>query len=308
MARADALDERAHTEHTRSVDAIVVPLDGSAFAERALPVAAQLAGRLRVDIHLLSVVRHRDEVEQREALLDAVELPGHRLHRLVLIDDDPAAAIHEALHRIPDGVCCMASHGRGRSAALLGSVATELLARQRDPLVLVGPMIGDLTTWIDPDGFRVGIVTCVDDSPDLAGLMPTALAWCDLLDQSALLVTVAEPVPPPLDDRPERRRFGPPGDVADFLEFLAAPLRAQGHEVGTHVVWDPVSPASGLRDFLREHPTPLVIAGSHGRTGLARVVLGSVAAAIVHQSPAPVLIVPGSVEPARRPAVQTDVP
>jgi nucleotide-binding universal stress UspA family protein len=83
--------------------------------------------------------------------------------------------------------------------------------------------------------------------------------------------------------------------VDDFLRWLAGPLLAQGHDVGTHVVWDPVSPASGLRDYLREHPTPLVIAGSHERTGLARVVLGSVAAAIVHQSPAPVLIVPGPV-------------
>lgn len=297
MARAETMRDRAHTEHSLSVEAILVPLDGSAFAERAVPVAAQLAGRLDVDIHLFSVVKHSDELPQRGALLEAVRLPGRRVHRTVVVDDEPAEAIDSALRHLTDAVCCMASHGRGRSAALVGSVATELLARQRDPLVLVGPMIGDLAPWIDPDGARVGVVACVDDSPALQWLLPTALGWCDLLNEPALVVTVAEPVPPALDDQPERRRFGPPGDVEDFLRWLAAPLLARGHEVGTQVVWDPVSPASGLRDYLREHPTPLAIAGSHERTGLARVVLGSVAAAIVHQSPAPVLVVPGPVEP-----------
>lgn len=296
MARADTMGDRAHAEHALSVEAILVPLDGSTFSERALPAAAQLAGRLDVDIHLFSVVHDSEGLAQREALLEAIRLPGYRLHRLVVVAEHPADAIHDALRRIPDAVCCMASHGRGRSAALVGSVATELIARQHDPLVLVGPMIGDIAPWVDPDGARVGIVTCVDDSPGLRWLLPAALGWCDLLNEPALLVTVAEPVPPPLDDRSEQRRFGPPGDVDDFLTWLSAPLLAQGHDVSTQVVWDPVSPASGLRDYLREHPTPLVIAGSHERTGLARVVLGSTSAAIVHQSPAPVLIVPGPLD------------
>jgi nucleotide-binding universal stress UspA family protein len=38
------------------VGALVVPLDGSAFAEHALPVAARIAARLGADLHILSVV------------------------------------------------------------------------------------------------------------------------------------------------------------------------------------------------------------------------------------------------------------
>src|SRR5258708_9677182 len=113
MARADTMNDRAHAEHACSVEAILVPLDGSAFAERALPVAAQLAGRLDVDIHLFSVVKDNEQLAQREALLEAVRLPGHRIHRLVVVDDDPASAIHAALRRLPDAVCCIASHARG---------------------------------------------------------------------------------------------------------------------------------------------------------------------------------------------------
>ena len=40
----------------------------------------------------------------------------------------------------------------------------------------------------------------------------------------------------------------------------------------------------------RAQPGDLVVIGSHGRTGLARVMLGSVAAKVVAQSPVPVLV------------------
>ncbi|MBW3537642.1 MAG: universal stress protein [Actinobacteria bacterium] len=87
-------------------------------------------------------------------------------------------------------------------------------------------------------------------------------------------------------------RFGPDGDVDAFLKSLVKPVRDLGHHVDTVAVYDPISPAGGVHTWLRERPASLVVVSTHARSGLARIVFGSVAARIVHHSPAPVLVVP----------------
>jgi hypothetical protein len=133
----------------------------------------------------------------------------------------------------------MATHGRGRSVALVGSVANEVVARGHDPLILAGPLVGDRPLGAD-------VVTCVDETPASAALVPIGLAWARRLREPLTVLTVAEPVPPPLDDRPERRRFGPDGDVEAFLEAMVAPVRSEADDVPlrTVPVYDPISPAA----------------------------------------------------------------
>ena len=63
-------------------------------------------------------------------------------------------------------------------------------------------------------------------------------------------------------------------------------------EVGTEVVYDPISPADGVRAYLDRHPAGLVAVTTHARTGLRRVLVGADAANIVHASTAPTLVVP----------------
>jgi hypothetical protein len=88
--------------------------------------------------------------------------------RLVVVDLDPAGAIHEAL-RLHLAVACLASHGRGRSAAVIGSVATEVVARGHDPVVVVGPMV-------EPHRGRHGVVACLDASPASGTCSPSPSA------------------------------------------------------------------------------------------------------------------------------------
>ena len=269
------------------VEVILVPLDGSEFAERALPVATRLALRLDAEIHLLSVVKEEADSAARKEYLDAFRMACLGVHRSVIVSADPAGAIHEELRRLgPSAVACMASHGRGRSAALVGSVATDVVARGHDPLVLVGPFPDDRHRGH-------GVLVAVDDTPASAALLPVGLDWSRLLREPLTVTTVAEPVPEPLrPERPFHRRFGPDGDVDEFLDGLVAPLREQGQEVETLALFDPISPAEGLEAHLKEHPASLVVVSSHARTGPTRLVFGSVAAAIVRRSPSPVLVVP----------------
>src|SRR5579884_803353 len=230
------------------VDTILVPLDGSRFAKRAVPVASELARRLGADLHLLSAVPTEDDRISRTAQLEAVRPRRLTVHRSVVVSRDPAGAIHETLRRLGRAVACMASHGRGGSAALVGSVATDVVARGHDPLVLVGPagrhplrppeQRWGYRDWEEPfEGH--GVIAGVDGTPASAALLPITLRWANLLKEPCTVLTVAEERPEPVRPGPVRRNFGPDGDVDAFLESLVRPLREDGHKVDTLAVYDP---------------------------------------------------------------------
>jgi nucleotide-binding universal stress UspA family protein len=268
-----------------TVDALLVPLDGSDFSRVAVPTAARLAARLDAEIQLLSAVESADEVGPREQALGRVSIPGHLVNRSVVVDRDPASAVHEALRKLGNAVACMATHGRTRSAALVGSVATDVVARGHDPLVLVSP-------YMDQPRRSSGVVACVDDSPAAAALVAVAVRWAELLAERCIVLTIAEDAPEPVTGGLVRRRFGPDGDAEGYLAALVAPFITAGHAVEAVVRYEPVNVWGGLSRYLLDHPAALVATNTRSRRGLRRLVLGSVAATIVRHSPSPVLVVP----------------
>jgi nucleotide-binding universal stress UspA family protein len=204
---------------------------------------------------------------------------------------DPAGAIHEALHRTAGAIACMASHGRNDSAALTGSITTDVIARGHDPLVVVGRSVA-----LDIEG--EGVVACIDETAASRASLPSAARMADLLAEPLTVITVAEPVTPPL--RPgaaPRRRFGPDEDADRYLDAAAASWRSTGYAVETRAVYDPTGPAAGVLDFLQNSPAALVTVASRARTGTARLRFGSVAAEIVGSVTCPVLVVPRSDAP-----------
>lgn len=50
-------------------------------------------------------------------------------------------------------------------------------------------------------------------------------------------------------------------------------------------------PARAILDYVEEHDVDHVVVGSHGRSGVSRVLLGSVAETVVRRSPVPVTVV-----------------
>ena len=51
-----------------------------------------------------------------------------------------------------------------------------------------------------------------------------------------------------------------------------------------------VTASGGIVQTASDEGADLIVIGSHGRTGLARLMLGSVAAKVVAESPVPVLV------------------
>jgi nucleotide-binding universal stress UspA family protein len=271
---------------------LIVPLDGSELSARAASVAGLLSSRLDAVVHLVSVAATQDDADVCHRQFDEVAdiVPGAS-RELVMSDgsalhaDDVANAVIDSATRL-GGVVCMASHGRGRSAAVLGSVATEIASRSERPLIMVGPAFQPETWTVDAP-----VDACVDGTAASESVIPAALEWARALSVSLSVVTVAEPIPAPLAGRQWQRMHGPDEDAESYIARLVERLRGDHVRVDGTVVYDPVSVPGGLVDHLAQHPASLVTVATRARTGVARLVLGSAAAGVLHRVPVPVLTV-----------------
>ena len=120
-------------------DHVLVPLDGSPEADRALDPAIVLAHRTGVAVTLLSQeVEGSDEGRGDHLAALAARHGGEATIDTVVVDRESAVlAITEACR--PGTLVCMASHGRGRSQSVLGSVAEAVLRTVGRPVLMVGP-------------------------------------------------------------------------------------------------------------------------------------------------------------------------
>ncbi|WP_053947168.1 universal stress protein [Halolamina sediminis] len=75
----------------------------------------------------------------------------------------------------------------------------------------------------------------------------------------------------------------------DILNDAVEHAAEQGHEIDTVRVTD--RPARAIVDYADEEDVDHIVLGSHGRTGVTRVLLGSVAETVVRRSPCPVTVV-----------------
>jgi nucleotide-binding universal stress UspA family protein len=244
-------------------DSVLVPLDGSEAAVRALRTADVLAERFSANLDTITVV-DGDRVERRRGSV--------------------AAAVARRHAELPAPLVTMATHGRGRLAgALAGSVARSVLQRTAAPMIVLGPQ-ADNPGWSPrprswPAPLSVPrVVVCVDTTDASEQILPVAVQWADALDASLTILTVAD---------------GDAGWVRrDQIEALVERWSGAGVDVDGHVQIDPIDVAEGVRAHLAQRPAGLVALASHARDGLERVRLGATAAGIVRASVVPVLVAP----------------
>lgn len=265
---------------------IVVPLDGSVFAERALRPGCSIAAALdHARVLLVScatddldVVRQRldDRAEMYSAVVD--------VETRLVTDGDPDDVILATIAAEPDALLCMATHGRGGvRATVLGSVAEQVVRRSTQPLVLVGPHCRSALL----PGERGRLLACTDGSALSDNIVPTVATWCDRLQLEPWLTEV---VPP--DEyfeylgRPARHRRVEA--AAARLDKLAPRLASPATAANTEVLHG--APSRAIVDFAERLPAALIAMATHGRSGPTRITLGSVAADVVRSAPCPVLL------------------
>jgi nucleotide-binding universal stress UspA family protein len=293
---------------------ILVPLDGSAFGEQALPVALGIARRAGATVRLahVHVVEQPAYINEPATSGDAGDLQAQaaehayleqvaqcaspRLGAPMLIDllDGPVASAlcaHAQVHGID--LIVMSTHGRGALARVwFGSVAAALVRQALAPILLVRPQKAFTHPAHEPV-FRHVLIP-LDGSPFAEQAIEPAITLGSLTQArytllQALDPLVAEHTHPPypvgLDRRllPEVR-----ARAVAYLEHIAACLRGRSLDVQTCLVVGP--PAHAINDYVRAHAVDLIAMATHGQGGVSRLLLGSVADAVVHISDVPVLL------------------
>jgi nucleotide-binding universal stress UspA family protein len=290
----------------------LVPLDGSALAEGAVTVAAELARRAQtgvllvhvharltadpihveglrvIDDHLRSLRR-----EHEQAYLDRA---GPRLVHgvdvsVALLDGPIAATLVGHAERSGAGLIVMTTHGRGGlERAWLGSVADEMVRVSHVPLLLLRPEPGQVPVPVRR------ILALLDGSALAEAILEPALRLARLQPEAELLRVVQPAASLAWMPDPELATALPAADADQgqlraraYLEGVIRRLDATGVTVRSRVeVAASMVPA--ILEIAREERADVVALTTHGRSGLVRLALGSVADKLVRGSRTPVLL------------------
>jgi nucleotide-binding universal stress UspA family protein len=258
---------------THPFDHVVVPLDGSPFSERALPIALAFAERLGAATDLIGIGGDHGVDERLRAQLDqlAHQVDGAFPATHIATASDALEPIRALSSQYPSPLVCVASHGCNRAGGVFVDALTgDLVGSTSLPILVVGP-------HARVPAADAPIVVCVDGSSYSETAIPVAAAWAERLGVELILVTVVDP-------RPAK-----PG-TEDYLVSVAERSAASGIRLRPHVIRFVAYPAEGLALYLAEHPAQLVVLTTRARRGLTRILFGSVASRIVHEVSAPVLL------------------
>jgi nucleotide-binding universal stress UspA family protein len=300
---------------------IVVPLDGSALAEMALPHAVSLARATSRALILLRVVPippsfsqvgwtippsqmvwseweaepalAREYLARTARLLTPLPLEVHT----DLLDGDPARAIVQYAEEHPwVTTIAMSTHGHGGLGRLVfGSVADKVLHDSPVPVLLVrgkeNPIReGELVL----DGVSYGtILVPLDGSPLAEQALERAMPIAQATGARLVLVS-AVPDDPIFADLVSSFNVQSMWDREfdwrrDYLKEMETRLRQEGLEVESHVLYRP--PVDAILQTADSKHADLIVMSTHGRGGFKRLWLGSVAGEVVRHAEQPVLLI-----------------
>ncbi len=278
---------------------VLVSLDGSEASEIVLPYAEELAQRLNSELDIIGVCAEHERVLEHllnnylNDLISQLKSKGIRA-RVVFLYGNAAEEILDYANKINASLITMATHGRsGISRWLLGSVAEKVLRGATTPLLLVSEKWRKVKPTENPVFRRILVPL------DGSALGAAALPWAKELAKRTnaelfLLHVILSPY----------KVTGVLDYAISFQEQLIEILRKQAQEYMTTVAaelegeklnfkHDLITgmPADAILDYARGNAIDLIAMSTHGRTGIGRFVLGSVADKVVHVSNLPVLLV-----------------
>lgn len=234
-----------------------------------------------------SATRYEQEFERAESMLEEVidSLPAGRSANQAVRYGRP---VHELLAVAEDeGVdhIVIGSHGRdGARRLLLGSVAETVVRRASVPVTVVRQQ-----PTVDGDSPAQIIVPFDGSEP-----AKTALGYAVDRYPDADITAIYAVYPPREVTDGEETNPGSLENWADHLdEHTEDVIHTAEEYADEQIKTDAVSgdPAPAIVSYAEEHDADHIVMGSHGRDGLQRLIMGSVAETVVRRAPTSVTVV-----------------
>ncbi|HUF27453.1 MAG TPA: universal stress protein [Gemmatimonadaceae bacterium] len=297
---------------------IMVPLDGSPFAEHAIRNAIGVARRLDQPLELVMAWEPKDirtEMERRPISDPGPPGPERRYLNQVIERLGPSVNARARVVRGAAGdalvrhvaecgasLIVMTTRGNGGVArAILGSVADRVVRDAPVPVLLIKPPPTEAQLGAERRFKRVIIALDGSEMSEEAVEPAIAVAGTDGVTYHLVRVISGEAdVPPDLGhqatspdaNEPVATNWPPRAQ----LERVAKRLRARGIDVSTRVLIER-DVAAAITGFAYEIQARLISMTTRARRGTSRAMLGSVADTIMREAQCPVLLyypVPGA--------------
>ena len=308
---------------------VIVPLDGSDLSEQSLPYAELIAKSLSVPVELVQaydilpasllggsnrqgVVSALEEGSRARALVSMENqrrrLEGDGLSVNLVAQRGPAADVIVAVAGAdPTALVVMSTHGRGGiSRWVMGSVTDKVLHTIPNPMLIVrANVLGPAA----PESSLRSVVVPLDGSPLSELAIPHAISVAGALsagitvlritpseDQYRTQLNLALPemgtgTMPDFDmASPDELTADDAAEASDYLDDVRNRMSIDhAHGVATeHQVNDNI--AQTIIERAIAQPS-LVAMTTHGRSGVGRMVLGSVTDRVIRHSNLPVLVI-----------------
>jgi nucleotide-binding universal stress UspA family protein len=288
---------------------VLAPVDGSEPSDKSLEYAIAL-GRTGASVDLVNVVDEIPIVSQSATtvsafdptpLLEALDAQGHAVLAAAaarcreagitpteqFVRDVPVPGIVATAEQCKSDLIVLGTHGRhGLAHAFLGSTTEGVLEHSHIPVLTV--RIPDVAPANPP--FRRAIVA-VDDSDPADAAVNIAVRLHETLGTEIVFVHAIDPNT--VLDRAATYGYDPTPLIDEMRSAANALLeraRAKAPASAAQAAIVEGHSAKAIANEAAQRGADLIIVGSHGRRGIRRFFLGSVAEEVVRTSVIPVLV------------------
>ncbi len=269
---------------SKTRERLLVPIDGSALSNKILGHLDTFAPFTETEIRLIRVVPawevksatpagyHEAQKDLRAAESGLAERGAHVEGRILV--GDPADQILEMAEGYDPALIAMTTHGRtGLERLVRGSVAERVLRGAKAPVLLVNPFTA-------PSRFH-RILVPLDGSSLAASILPLAAKVARTHGAEVVLFHAVE--------RGESggEALVTRSEAQELLERYARFFKGVKVRI---VLAGKLAPVAEILHAIETTKADLVVLSTHGRTGLSRWILGSVAEQVLRDCRCPVLV------------------
>ena len=214
-----------------------------------------------------------------------------------ILEGNVADALARHANAVADLVV-MTTHGRGGLTRFwLGSVADGVVREATVPILLLRPSDSPNEADVGRDHRLNDALVPLDGSPEAESVLEPVmdLVGADNASATCTLLLVQQPIAAialsSLEAAipPEARPHTDDGPTVAYLNSVAERLRSRGIRVHTHATVH-TSPARAILDQAHESEADLIAMATHGRGGIRRLLIGSVADKVLRGTDRPLLL------------------